>query len=138
MILKVLLRFVIVLFSGCRDIYIQVYNKESISNPKTQCYKLHDSIKKFKRVKPGLCFCASAVRNAFRRVITQEKNILFFLKRYFFLATTIRALALGHAGGRLVEYTNSALTAWCRTQKRTSFRRISKRRGDFPFQKNQH
>ena len=40
-----------------------------------------------------------------------------FLK-YFFLTTTIRALALGHAGGRLVEYTTSALIAWGRTQKR--------------------
>ena len=42
---------------------IRVYNKESISNHKTQSYKLLDSIKKFKGVKPGLCFCPSAVRN---------------------------------------------------------------------------
>ena len=42
---------------------IQVYNNKSISNKKTQSYKLLDSIKKFRGAKPGLCFCPSAVRN---------------------------------------------------------------------------
>ena len=47
---------------------IQVYNIKSISNQKTQSYKLLDSIKKFKGVKPGFCFCPSAVRNRCQQI----------------------------------------------------------------------
>ena len=139
---------------------IQVYNNKSISNKKTQSYKLV-SIKKFRGVKPGICFCPSAVRNrcqllerslastqwadenniqifslteAFRGVVTQVKDIFF---KYFFFTTTIRALVLGHAGGRLVEYTNSALTAWGRTQKKT-IPSNHKTTGRFSFSRNQH
>ena len=47
---------------------IQVYNNKSISNQKTQSYKLLDSIKKFRGVKPGLCFCPSADWNRSQQV----------------------------------------------------------------------
>ena len=47
---------------------IQVYNNKSISIKKTQSYKLLDSIKKFWEVKPGLCFCPSAVRSRCQQI----------------------------------------------------------------------
>ena len=88
--------------------------------------------------------------NEVSQVHSGRKKILFNLlsarslsrgchagKKYFFLTTTIRALALGHAGGRLVEYTNSALTAWGRTQKKRELHSVeSKNDGEiFLFEK---
>ena len=68
--------------------------------------------------------------------LPRRKEIFTIYIYYLLLTTTIRALVLGHAGGRLVEYTISAVTAWGRTQKRKLYSVESQNGGEiFLFEK---